>query len=141
MSKDFPIPPLSTINNALCYEDNNVILLDYINCPILISWPLGSPKLRTDKYESCHHFSATVAFKPNYPITILFFMSYFLQYLLTLLVTLFDAFVLMVTFQQGFMKQSILKQYQILQSWIKNFQPIYNSQDRPQTEAQTDQKG
>ena len=26
-----------------------------------------------DKYEPWHHFSATLAFKPNYPITILFY--------------------------------------------------------------------
>ena len=58
-------------------DDNNVILLDILNCSVPISGSLGSPKLSAHKYESCHHCSATVAFKPNNPITILFFYELF----------------------------------------------------------------
>ena len=57
--------------------DNNLILLDILNCSVPISGSLGSPKLSAHKYESCHHCSATVAFKPNNPITILFFYELF----------------------------------------------------------------
>ena len=42
-------------------------------------WQKADPQslVQIGKYESCHHFSATVAFKPSYPITILFLWAIF----------------------------------------------------------------